>query len=83
MPEDIQSEIKQEIKEFSRLIKKYPSVQDFYIGRAYSYMLIGENKKALSDCKTFFKFTSKDKTVLMVAELLMKEIHKRLRKNIK
>lgn len=78
MPKNIQTQIKEEIEEFNRRIKENPNECELYVGRAYSYMLIGEYKKALSDCKICLKLRPKDKNVLMVAELLIKEIKKRL-----
>ena len=41
--------IKEEIKEFTKLIKKYPDVQDLYIGRAILYTKTKQYKKALED----------------------------------
>ena len=41
--------IKEQIKEFNKLIKKYPDIQELYIGRAILYTKIKEYKKALED----------------------------------
>ena len=41
--------IKEEIKEFTKLIKKYPGIQDLYIGRAILYTKTKQYKKALED----------------------------------
>ncbi len=41
--------IKEEIKEFTKLIKKYPDIKELYIGRAALYTKIGEYKKAVKD----------------------------------
>ena len=38
--------IKEQIKEFDELIKKYPSIKDFYLGRAELYGKIKQYKKA-------------------------------------
>ena len=43
--------IEEKIKEFSEMIKKYPSVKEFYLGRATLYEEIGEYKKAVADYK--------------------------------
>ena len=41
--------IKGRIKEFSKLIKKYPSIKELYIERAKLYTEIKEYKKAVED----------------------------------
>ena len=38
--------IKEEIEEFTKLIKRYPDISDLYIGRAVLYAKIGEYEKA-------------------------------------
>ncbi len=43
--------IKEEIKEFTELINKYPLKEDLYIGRAFLYMEIKQYKKAAEDFK--------------------------------
>ena len=43
------NDIKEQIKEFNKLIKKYPDIQELYIGRAILYIKIKEYKKALED----------------------------------
>ncbi|MBO4707360.1 MAG: hypothetical protein J5594_02220 [Elusimicrobiaceae bacterium] len=52
MPENIQAEIKEEIKEFNKLINKYPHIAELYIGRAVLYAKIGEYEKAVKDYET-------------------------------
>jgi len=42
-------DIKEEIKEFDKLIKKYPYKKDLYIGRAMLYTKIKQYKKAAED----------------------------------
>ncbi len=42
-------EIKEQIKEFGKLIKKYPYIEDLYIGRAVLYTKIKEYEKAVKD----------------------------------
>ena len=49
MPENIKAKIKEEIKEFNKLIKKYPNISELYIARAVLYTKIGEYKKAIKD----------------------------------
>ena len=44
-------EIEEEIKEFDKLIKKYPDLQELYIGRAILYSKIGEYENAVKDYK--------------------------------
>ena len=41
--------IKEEIKEFTKLIKKYPDIEDLYIGRAILYAKIKQYKNAVED----------------------------------
>ena len=43
------NDIKEQIKEFDKLIKKYPDIQELYIGRAILYTKIKQYKKALKD----------------------------------
>jgi len=52
MPENIQVQIKEEIEEFTKLIKKYPHIAELYIGRAVLYAKTGEYEKALKDYET-------------------------------
>ena len=42
-------DIKEEIKEFTKLIKKYPDISDLYIGRAILYTKIKQYKNAVED----------------------------------
>lgn len=51
MSKNIQAEIEEEIKEFSKLITKYPDLEELYIGRAILYTKIGEYEKAIKDYK--------------------------------
>ena len=44
-------DIKEQIKEFDEMIKKYPTVKEFYLGRATLYEKINDYKKALEDYK--------------------------------
>ncbi len=43
------NEIKKQIKEFDKLIKKYPHIQELYVGRAVLYTKIGEYEKAIKE----------------------------------
>ena len=43
--------IKEQIKEFDKLIKKYPDIQELYLGRAILYTKIKQYKKAVEDYK--------------------------------
>ena len=52
MPENIQTQIKEEIEEFTKLIKKYPHISELYIGRAVLYTKIEEYEKAVKDYET-------------------------------
>ena len=45
------SNIKKQIKEFDKLINKYPDIQELYIGRAILYTKIKQYKKAVKDYK--------------------------------
>ena len=45
------NDIKEQIKEFSNLIEKYPYVQEFYIYRAYLYEKTKQYQKAMQDYK--------------------------------
>ena len=45
------NDIKEQIKEFSDFIKKYPHVQEFYIYRAYLYEKTKQYQKAIEDYK--------------------------------
>ena len=128
--------IKKEIKKFNKLIKKYPNIREFYVGRAklygeirqykksfqdykktqeyfisndiadicernnlikeaeilyknaikedeknsinyvrraYFYMRNGKNEKAIYDCKIALKLSPKNKTILTLAEMLIKK----------
>ena len=45
-------EIEEQIKEFTKLIKKYPHVAELYIGRAVLYAKIKEYEKSVKDYET-------------------------------
>ena len=43
--------IEQKIKEFDKIIKKYPTVKEFYLGRAKLYEELKDYQKAIKDYK--------------------------------
>ena len=45
------NDIKEQIKEFSELINKYPAVQEFYVYRSYLYEKTKQYQKAIEDYK--------------------------------
>ena len=45
------NDIKEQIKEFSNLIKRYPHVQEFYVYRAFLYEKTKQYQKAIEDYK--------------------------------
>lgn len=45
---------KEELKEFNKLIKKYPEIKEFYLGRAKLYGKIKQYKKAFNDYKKVY-----------------------------
>ncbi len=47
--------IKKEIKEFNKIIKKYPNIKEFYLGRAILYTKIKQYKKAVQDYEKAYK----------------------------
>ena len=65
------------IKEAERLytkeINKDKNNAGNYIRRAYFYLRNGENEKAIHDCKTAIKLSPKDKIILTLVEMLIKE----------
>ena len=45
------NDIKEQIKEFSNLIEKYPAVQEFYVYRSFLYEKTKQFQKAIEDYK--------------------------------
>lgn len=45
------NDVKEQIKEFTRLIEKYPAIHDFYFFRGTLYERIKEYQKAMEDYK--------------------------------
>lgn len=45
------NDIKEQIKEFSELINRYPAVQEFYVYRSYLYEKTKQYQKAIEDYK--------------------------------
>ncbi len=62
--------IKERIKEFSKLIKKYPNIKELYIERAKLYTEIGEYKKAVEDYKKAYTEYYLCKDIIKVCEEL-------------
>ena len=62
--------LKERIKEFSELIKKYPSIKVLYIERAKLYTEIGEYKKAVEDYKKAYTEYYLCKDIIKVCEEL-------------
>ena len=49
MKENIEELIKEQIKDFDRIIKRHPNIEELYIGRALLYAKIKQYKKAIED----------------------------------
>ena len=53
--------VKEKIKEFNKLIKKYPGIKELYLGRAKLYGKIKQYKKAFNDYeKVYTGYISND-----------------------
>ena len=79
------NDIKEQIKEFDKLIKKYPDTQELYIGRAILYTKIKQYKKALKDyisgcenylCYDILNICKRNKLIKESEELYTKKIKK-------
>ncbi len=79
------NDIKEQIKEFDKLIKKYPDIQELYIGRAILYTKIKQYKKALKDyisgcenylCYDILNICKRNKLIKESEELYTKKIKK-------
>ena len=79
------NDIKEQIKEFDKLIKKYPDIQELYIGRASLYTKIKQYKKALKDyisgcenylCYDILNICKRNKLIKESEELYTKKIKK-------
>ena len=79
------NDIKEQIKEFNKLIKKYPDIQELYIGRAILYTKIKQYKKALKDyisgcenylCYDILNICKRNKLIKESEELYTKKIKK-------
>ena len=73
--------IKEAEEIYTREINEDKNNAKNYIGRAYFYLRNGKNKKAISDCKTAIKLSPKDRTVLILAEMLICEAKLRVHKS--
>ena len=85
LKEKFMNDIKEEIKEFDKLIKKYPDIQELYIGRAILYTKIKQYKKALEDyrngcenyiCYDILNICKRNKLIKESEELYTKKIKK-------
>lgn len=75
-------EIKEQIKEFDKLIKKYPHINELYIGRAILYAKIGEYEKALKDYEIGHENYIYDVIAICKRKNLIKEIEELYTKKI-
>ncbi len=77
-------EIKEEVKEFNMLIKKYPNVAEFYIGRAILYAKIKQYKKAVADyakghtfiCYNIMAICKRNNLIKEFEEIMTRKINK-------
>lgn len=74
MPENIKIEIEEQIKEFDKLLKKYPYISELYVGRAVLYAKIGEYKKAVKDYEKAHEDYLYDIVAVCLRHNLTKEI---------
>ena len=70
----MQKEIEEQIKEFNKLIKKYPHIQELYIGRAILYARIGEYEKAVKDYEKAHEDYIYDIVAVCLRQNLIKEV---------
>lgn len=82
MAENIKSKIKEAIKEFDELIKKYPRIEEFYTGRAFLYTQIKEYGKAVKDYQMGCKYMSYDIMAICKRNNLLKELEKIYTRNV-
>lgn len=77
--------IKEEIKEFTELIKKYSDIEDLYIGRAILYTKTKQYKKAVEDyergckkylCYDIMNICKRNSLIKEAEELYTKTINK-------
>ncbi len=82
---EIMNNIKEEIKEFTKLIKKYSDIEDLYIGRAILYTKIKQYKKAVEDyergckkylCYDMMNICKRNNLIKEAEELYTKTINK-------
>ena len=59
---------------YTKAINKDKKNSENYMKRASFYALTGKNKKAIIDCKTVLKLRPKNKTILEMAEVLIKKL---------
>ena len=75
-------EIKEQIKEFDKLIKKYPDIEELYTGRAILYTKIGEYEKALKDYERGYENYIYDIVAICKRNNLIKEVEEFYTKKI-
>ena len=77
------NDIKEQIKEFDKLIKKYPDIQELYIGRAILYTKIKQYENAVKDyergcekylCYDIMNICSRNNLIKEAEELYTKKI---------
>ncbi len=82
MVENIKIKIKESIKEFNKLIKKYPDIEEFYTGRAVLYAQIKEYKKAVKDYQMGCKYMSYDIMAICKRHNLTQELERIYTNNV-
>lgn len=82
MPNNIEIEIEEQIKEFDKLIKKYSFIEELYIGRAVLYTKIGEYEKAIKDYKRTHEDYFYDLVAVCLRHNLIKEVEEYYTKRI-
>ncbi len=82
MAENIKIKIKESIKEFNKLIKKYPDIEEFYTGRAVLYVQIKEYKKAVKDYQMGCQYMSYDILAICKRHNLTKELERIYNNNV-
>ena len=74
MEKNIEELIKEQIKDFDRIIKKYPDTEELYIGRALLYKKIKQYEKVIEDFeRVCMKYMCYDITVICKRHNFIKE----------
>ena len=82
MVENIKAQIEKEIKEFNKLIKKYPDIMELYTGRAVLYAKIKEYEKAVKDFQMGCEYMSYDLMAICKRHNLTEELEKIYTRNV-